>query len=351
MQVYAQTYTDDSNPFVSGSAPGSCQYPQITVGGLLDGFSHGRDIWALYGPEKLGLLPPTPNRDKVWLRSSSSPLTQDTAGAVLRGIWPEYTLPVALHQQQSSVDTVNEGFSCPAQSQVLDAIKASDSWNDHLSATKPLRDSLATMFDASSDSWMSTFDHFCDNFQARLCNGYRLPCSRRNQSQCVTQSQADEVFRAGDWEWNYYWRTNANVTQYIQLVEGLFIKEIVNRLQTVASGRSDLVFSLTFIHDGDLGPILGALGISRLRWPGMGSNISFELWYGDHVPVFLRKRGPRLTAVMSRKTSDGSHYARVLYSGHPVKSVHGTLDWISLSTLIDILTPFIPNDIVSMCQQ
>lgn len=29
---------------------------------------------------------------------------------------------------------------------------------------------------------------------------------------------------------------------------------------------------------GDIGPILGALGIKALRWPGMGSNIAFEVW-------------------------------------------------------------------------
>ena len=277
MQVYAQTYTDPTNPFVATSAPGSCQYPQITIGGLLDGYQHGKDIRKLYG-DKLGLLPLNPDGNKVWFRSSSSPLTQDSAGAVLRGIFPNYTSPVPLHQQQSSVDTVNEGFSCSAQGQMLDAIKATSNWTDHLSATKPLRDTLAAMFDADSDSWMSTFDHFCDNFQARLCNGYKLPCSPGNQSQCVTQEQADEVFRAGDWEWNYYWRSNPKVTQYIQVVEGMFIKEVVNRLQTVASGRSDLVYAHAFIHDGDLGPILGALGIDQLRWPGMGSNIAFELW-------------------------------------------------------------------------
>jgi hypothetical protein len=50
-------------------------------------------------------------------------------------------------------------------------------------------------------SWTNTFDHLTDNFQSRLCNGYQLPCNPNNLTQCVTQAQADEVFRAGDWEW------------------------------------------------------------------------------------------------------------------------------------------------------
>lgn len=134
------------------------------------------------------------------------------------------------------------------------------------------------MFNAT-DSWTSTFDHFADNFQARLCNGYELPCRVQDESDCVTTEQANEVFRAGDWEWNYWWRTNVNATQYIQLVEGLFIGEIVRKLEAVQQGKSDLVYSHNFVHDGDIGPILGALGIRSLRWPGMASNIAIEIWY------------------------------------------------------------------------
>jgi 2-phosphoxylose phosphatase len=53
----------------------------------------------------------------------------------------------------------------------------------------------------------------------------------------------------------------------------------------------------------------------------------------------------------NRKTSDSSNpfYARVLYSGQPVETIHGVLDWIPLSKLISILKPFVPADIVALC--
>lgn len=151
-------------------------------------------------------------------------------------------------------------------------------WNEHLSVTADLRDRLAAAFNANESSWMSSFDHFADNFQARLCNGYELPCSKDGAS-CVTIDDANTVFRAGDWEWNYWWRYNDDVTRYIQLVEGLFIGEVVRKLEAVQKGRSDLVYSHTFLHDGDIGPVLGALGIKALRWPGMAANVAIEVWY------------------------------------------------------------------------
>ena len=275
MPVYAQTYQDPNDPFKTG-VNSTCQFPQITIGGIEDGYQHGKDIWDVYHT-KLGLIPKEPN-ERVWFRSSDSALVQASAGAVLRGVWPEYKGSLPLHQMVTSVDTVNEGFSCNAISSTLDKIKSTDKWTEHMKATKELRSKLGSMLGADDSSWQETFDHFCDNFQARLCNGYELPCSVSNSSQCVTMKMAEEVFRAGDWEWNYYWRTNEYATKYIQLVEGLFIGEIVDDLKATQDGTSSIDYRHTFIHDGDIGPILGALGINALRWPGMASNIAFEVW-------------------------------------------------------------------------
>ena len=51
-----------------------------------------------------------------------------------------------------------------------------------------------------------------------------------------------------------------------------------------------------------------------------------------------------------RQTSNSDLYARVLYSGRAIETIYGTLDWIPLSSLISILKPYIPDDIIAMCQ-
>ncbi|KAF7942971.1 hypothetical protein EAE96_010920 [Botrytis aclada] len=333
--VHASTYTDAHNPFLSNYISGTCQYPQLTIGGLLDGYQHGRDLSGVYGTTgKLSLFPTTPSLEQTYFRSSESPLTQQSAGGVLRGIWPKYQGSISLHQQASSLDTVNAGYSCSAIASTLAKIKSTPQWQAHLTATSAIRTTLGNMFNADSSAWQGTMDHFADNFQARLCNGYSLPCSPTNASNCVTQEMADEVFRAGDWEWNYYWRANPYVQEYIQLVEGLFIGEIVSRLESVANGTiRGGKYSHTFVHDGDIGPVAGALGINALRWPGMGSNIAVEIW--------------RLQNFTS-PAIDG-HFARVLYSGQPMQSSHGVLDWVPLRTLLENLKQFVPTDIVSLC--
>ncbi|KXL48254.1 hypothetical protein M433DRAFT_75919 [Acidomyces richmondensis BFW] len=328
MRVFAQTYTDPMNPFDGTYATGSCQYPQLTIGGLLDGYQHGKDLWGVYG-EKLGFLPRWGPDSSTYFRSSESPLTQGSAGGVLRGIWPSYTLPVPLHQQATAIDTVNEGFSCNLRNTILSDLESTPEWNAHIEATAPLRAALSG-YTQNENAWTSTFDHLSDNFQARRCNGYPLPCpvNASEGSACVTQAQADEVWRASDWEWNYWWRNNPNASVYIQTVEGLFIGEIISGFRAVQNGSSAIKYRHDFIHDGDIGPIAGALGISALRWPAMGSNIAFEIW----------------------KEMGSEHlYARVLYSGQPMKTIRGMLDWLPLDELIDILAPYVPDDIIALC--
>ncbi|KAF2152188.1 putative histidine acid phosphatase [Myriangium duriaei CBS 260.36] len=317
--VYAATYTDPSNPFDNTSATGTCQYPQLTIGGYLDGLQHGQDLWDVYG-KKLGLIPAAGPNSKIWFRSSESALTQQSAGAVISGIWPDYKRPVPLHQQPSAVDTVNAGFPCALRDTILSDIESTALWKEHLSVSEPLFDALHGYL-KSDPTWTKSFDHLNDNFQARLCNGYGLPCP-------VHGSASEQVFRAGDWEWNYWWRNNANTSLYIKTVEGPFVGELLASFQAVSKRKSDAkTYVHDFLHDGDIGPIAGALGIVGLRWPGMGSNIAFEVW----------------------ETEAGEFFARVLYSGSPMETIHGRLDWITLQKLDDILRPFVPTDAVSLC--
>jgi hypothetical protein len=186
----------------------------------------------------------------------------------------------------------------------------------NLSTTEDLRNELGSMLGATSSAWQDTFDHFSDNFQAHLRIGYQLPCDVTDTSKCVSVEQAEEMFWTEGWEWNYYRRTNPKVVEYIQLVEGLFIGEILSHFQATFDGENTAVYSHVFVHDGDIRPVRRALGINQLRWPAIGSNITFEIWRtaGENSGLFIR----------------------VLYCGQPVEIIHETLDWLLLKSLMAI---------------
>lgn len=65
----------------------------------------------------------------------------------------------------------------------------------------------------------------------------------------------------------------------------------------------------------------------------------------------LVSRDLEVSLILFREIDDKRDqlYARVLYSGHPVRTIHGTLDWLPLSKLIEILKPYVLKDIKSFC--
>lgn len=145
--------------------------------------------------------------------------------------------------------------------------------------------------------------------------------------------------------YNYWWRRNQNVTEYITVIEGMFIAELVRSFEAVVAGEKEVVYRHVFAHDGDIAPLLGALGIKALRWPGMGSNVAFEFWYVFSITVLAIS----LVANAGRETSESEVYARVLYSGRTLETIYGALEWIPVSKLVGILEPFIPEDIFKSC--
>ncbi|WFD20573.1 hypothetical protein MCAP1_002820 [Malassezia caprae] len=326
LPVYAATYVDRQNPLYATLTNSTCQFPQLTVGGFLDGVQHGKELYELYG-EKYHVIPSEPSKETVWLRSSTAPLTQGSAGGVLRGLWPHYNKPLPLHQQIDSIDSHEP--SCDYMDTLKSASMSTKSWKKHLKVTESLRKELAHMLFTNNSDWNSDFDHYNDNFQARLCNGYKLPCDQSGSGKCVTNEQARQVFVAGDWEYNYYWVDRENVTEAIQLTSGLYIKDMLKQLQEVESGKSSLKYMHHFMHDGDIGPLAGSLGIRSLRWPGMASNIAIELW----------------------KTDKHQTYVRALYSGHTLQSRHGNMDWMPFHKFVHIWSQYVPRDFVAQCAQ
>ena len=151
--VYANTYSSPTNPFLVNYVNGTCIYPQITRGGILDAVQHGKDLWSVYG-DMLHFLPSQPD-NTTFFRTSSSELTEATSGGVLRGMFPDYNEPIPIHQQV--MDTINEGYPCNAISQIQSSYMQTPEWIAHLQAAAPLLSILNPMLGTTNNSaWTST---------------------------------------------------------------------------------------------------------------------------------------------------------------------------------------------------
>ncbi|KAJ4424265.1 hypothetical protein N0V82_001131 [Gnomoniopsis sp. IMI 355080] len=345
-----------TNPFEATATgfKGTCQFPQITAPGLDDSWQHGVDLYGVYG-ELLGFLPAREDaswRDKVQYRVTNNVITSEVAGMVVNGMWGT-TDSVPLLIQPTGVDSLEPSYTCASASAQFDEIESSSNaaWEAHLEAGAALWAELDGISGVAPDDadFHVSFDHYYDNLSARQCHGKPLPCKLVNvtnanadgtvvsvlandTSDCVTQAEADAVYRFGNWEYSQIYRDAGPATLAASVGSlGVWIAELAAHLKAVVAGDGSsstttrTIWFHNVAHDGSVSRLLGILQAEVMVWPGMGSEVVFELW---------RKSGGGAGAPSS---SPSGHYVRVLWGGRVLNSSNpslGRLDMLPVETLL-----------------
>lgn len=127
----------------------------------------------------------------------------------------------------------------------------------------------------------ASFDHYYDNLSARECHDKPLPCKLvdgKNSTTCVTQELADAVYRWGHWEYSHIYRDASSSLPASAASLGVWIGEFTTHLREVMSGKSDTIYFHNVAHDGSVSRLLSILQLDKMVWPGMGSEVVFELY-------------------------------------------------------------------------
>ncbi|KAI0846491.1 phosphoglycerate mutase-like protein [Daldinia vernicosa] len=347
-QVFWKGYISPTNPFTPSGWIGTCQFPQITSAGLDDSWIHGRDLYEVYH-DLLGFLP---GKDEDWrasvtYRVTQNVITSQVAGMLTNGMWGT-TEAVPLVIQGAGVDSLEPQYSCGVGSNLFNTIRSSSNaaWGHHLEAATDLFSKLDNISGVppSDSGFHASFDHYFDNLSARQCHAKPLPCKLENganSSTCVDQALANTVYRMGQWEYSQIYRDAhaslaASATTY-----GVWIAELSKHLRDVMAGESGPIYFHNIAHDGSVSRLLSLLQIDVMVWPGMGSEVVFELYEGKENATVARdlSRKPNVGAgkMQSRRTYGGKFFVRVLFSGKPLRSSNpslGLLDMVPAETLL-----------------
>jgi acid phosphatase len=179
-----------------------------------------------------------------------------------------------------------------------------------------------------------SFDHYYDNLSARQCHSKPLPCklvNGVNSTTCVDQTVADEVYRLGQYEYSYIYRDDprslaASATSY-----GVWIGELTTYIRDFIHGTSDVIYRHNVAHDGSLSRLLSVLQLDVMVWPGMGSEVVFELYKKD------TNTSPTSTGPTGTPSSASGYYIRVLWKGQVLRSSNpslGLMDMVPLETVL-----------------
>ncbi|KAM0754264.1 phosphoglycerate mutase-like protein [Meredithblackwellia eburnea MCA 4105] len=331
-------------PSVAVGFKGSdCLFPQITAEGLQDSYQHGLDIASVYR-DQLQFLPSKFDPNQVVFRVTNNGnqhfanSTSQVLGALIAGLYPEleksgYTAFI----QPSSFDSLEPTYHCSRADALKAEIEMTEGWIHHLKEAAPLfkrLDSISGIDSNDNANWHTSSDHYFDNLSSKQCHGKPLPCNVNDTSQCISQADADMVYRLGNYEYSYRYRHGAPQisTAFANLRYGAWVAELLLELERTMRGESHLKYRHHVAHDGSIAPLLGILQARELAWPGLGSELVFEVW---------------------REELAKQHFVRVLWSGQPLETSTplGTLDMIHIGKFIDFFKQQLPSDLRNACNE
>lgn len=285
-RVYQQGYISPINSFVPSGWIGTCKFPQITAGGLVDSWQHGADLYSVYH-DLLGFLPPKGSSglpSNVKYRVTNNLITSQVVGMVINGMW-DITEPVPILVQAQGIDSLEPQYSCKSSSDLFNSIKSNSNqqWRRHLDLANDLYRTLDGISGVppTDGGFHESFDHYYDNLSARQCHAKPLPCrlvDGGNSTDCVTQDLADTVYRWGNWEYSQIYRDSSSSLDASTGSFGVWIAELTAHIRDVIAGKSDTIYYHNVAHDGSLSRLLSILQIDEMVWPGMGSEVVFEVY-------------------------------------------------------------------------
>ncbi|KAG6009829.1 hypothetical protein E4U21_001259 [Claviceps maximensis] len=353
--VFRQGYTSPNNPFVPSGWIGSCSFPQITAGGLQDSWQHGADLYAVYH-ELLGFLPANHDEDYksvVRYRVTNNIITSQVAGMVINGMWSTAdTFPLLI--QAMGVDSLEPQYPCSAANSLFNSIKSNSNsdWKKHMELTSNLFHALDDISGVLPDDggFHASFDHYYDNLSARQCHDRPLPCKLvhgKNSTSCVTQDLADFVYRMGNWEYSHIYRDNPSSLSASSLSLGVWIGELTQHLRDVMSRQSRILYFHNIAHDGSIARLLSILQIDEMVWPGMGSEVVFELYRSKRSTKKALALTATKNAIPSSDSSPSGFYIRILFGGKVLMSSNpslGSVDMLPAEVLLDYLDGLVGKD-------
>jgi hypothetical protein len=251
---------------------------------------------------------------------------------------------VSLLVQPGSIDSLAPSYSCPRASSLYSSYGVGSkvsNWTVHLTGAKAIFNSLDSISGVAPDStaWHQSFDHYYDNLSARQCHAKPLPCNINDTSSCVSQQQADTVYRLGQYEYSFIYRDSPQSLQASTASYGVFMAELAANIRSSVSGNATVIYRHNVAHDGSVSRLLSILQIEQMVWVGMGSEVVFEIY--------------------KKKGYGGKNYIRIMWGGQVLRSSspslgvkNGAVDMLDLDVFLAYIDGLVgprASKIVGLC--
>jgi hypothetical protein len=259
------------------------EYPMLTYRGHADSEQHGHDLRRVYS-NMLHFLP-TYDSSCVSFAVTTNRLTTQVLSSLIKGLFPSVTS----YKHEPITDSLSPSYPSPKaeRSRANERERNQQKWKLHEAELTCLFEPIDKITGISSEdqNWHVSADHYFDNLSAKIGHGIPIP-------EGISDGQLQEIRRLGDIDYRMLYGNQ----EYCTLSYWKYVEEMLQRLED--SGTSSLLYRHNIAHDGSLSRLLGILQDSRMGWPGMGTEVVFEVW----------------------EDSDGKRHVRVLKNGEIMAS-------------------------------
>jgi acid phosphatase len=115
----------------------------------------------------------------------------------------------------------------------------------------------------------------------------------------------------GQYEYSYIYRGAPESLPYAIGAYGVWVAELAQNMRDAISGTGAVKYRHNIAHDGSVSRVLAFLQVDQMVWPGMGSEVVFEIWKGK----------------------ENKHFLRVLWGGQVLRSSHPSF---SMMDMVDV---------------
>mmetsp|Transcript_12733 Transcript_12733/g.17162 ORF Transcript_12733/g.17162 Transcript_12733/m.17162 type:complete len:344 (+) Transcript_12733:43-1074(+) len=261
---------------------GDCAFGQLTLKGL----EQHKTLGSLYRQAYFdaGLLHDGPASEQVFVRSTDSYRTFQSAQAQLYGLFPyegkDLDLIDIFTMDSEKENLYANSEYCPLISTIHTQRRNTSLYQKYLKVIYPIKEKIAALGYFSGDPDSVDLDGFCDYCNARKCHNFSLPPG-------VTEELFVSAWEADQFDNEYVWGDPDAALWSI----GTFLQELVDNMKecsTQNGTKCSPAFSLFSGHDSTFYPIMPALQIFEYWYPPYASHLELELYVDSANAYFVR---------------------------------------------------------------
>lgn len=282
----AQTYWSVQNPDPSVNPNskdawrGNCMSGQLTDVGARQHVLLGQELGKIYDISSSSQIV---GRSTVFWRTRQS--AQSVISGVLTRKDVDKSAPIMIKVMAPEIENMVPMVSkCPRVKHLHHNNDGKDrdfsTWWSHQAHVRDTFDAVMGTSTTHGGSKSGTLEKYFDSIHTRACHNH--PDLRNQAGVSVSQATKDQIIVEGNCEILYQYKTSPHAQEFIRLVLGNFLKEIIGEMEETAKHPSKWGTKLHIYsgHDTTISPLLGSLLLpdEMFYWPPYASNILFEMW-------------------------------------------------------------------------